>query len=85
MGWIYDPNDLVDTAEGKAALWSRKPTSTFEWAKRFPGMRDRPGSGMWSGATFDPQTRRIYALVRYHDAITAPPNSRPAIVVFDVK
>jgi hypothetical protein len=85
MGWIYNPMDLVDTAKNKADLWSRTPTSTFQWQKYFPDVRQRPGSGMWSGAAFDPQTRRIYALVKYHDAITAPPNSRPAIVVFDVK
>ena len=30
MGWIYNPDDLIDTAQRRADLWSRKPTSTFQ-------------------------------------------------------
>jgi hypothetical protein len=84
MGWIYNPNDLIDTAKKKADLWSRTPASTFQWGKYFPVLNERK-PGIWLGAAFDSENRRIYALVRYFDAVTVGPNSRPAIMVFDVK
>jgi hypothetical protein len=36
MGWIYNPNDLVATAQKKADLWSRTPASTEPAPARAP-------------------------------------------------
>jgi hypothetical protein len=84
MGWIYNPNDFVATATGKADLWSRVPTSTFQWKNSVPEMHSRYASGFFNGAAFDAENRRIYVMLSGHDAITAPPNARPVIMVFDV-
>jgi hypothetical protein len=85
MGWIYNPDDLVATAQKKADLWSRTPTSTFQWRKYVPSLNPRYPSGMWAGSVFDKVNRRLYALLSRHDEITVPPNPRPVILVFDVK
>ncbi len=85
MGWIYNPDDLVATAQKKANLWSRTPTSTFQWRKYIPALKPRYPSGMWAGSVFDRANRRLYALLARHDDVTAPPNPRPVILVFDVK
>jgi hypothetical protein len=85
MGWIYNPDDLVATAQKKADLWSRTPTSTFQWRKYVPSLNPRYPSGMWAGSVFDKENRRLYALLARHDEITVPPNPRPVILVFDVK
>jgi hypothetical protein len=83
-GWIYNPNDLVATAEKKADLWSRTPTSTFQWKKYAPPMNDRYPQGMLGGSYFDPTTRRIYVMLGGHDEITVAPNHRPVLMVFEV-
>jgi hypothetical protein len=84
MGWIYNPDDLVATAQRKADLWSRTPTSTFQWRKYVPALKPRYPSGMWAGSVFDKTNRRLYALLARHDDITAPPSARPVILVFDI-
>jgi hypothetical protein len=86
MGWIYNPDDLVVTAQGTASLWSRVPTSTFQWRQYFPQVfwPRYPGGAFGAGAVFDASTRRIYVPMRYQDGVTMPPNGRPAILVFQV-
>ena len=41
--------------------------------------------GFFSGAAFDPVSRRIYVVLREVDAVTAPPKKRAAIGVFSVR
>jgi len=84
MGWIYNPNDLIATAKGQADLWSRRPTDEFQWRSRVPVLNMRYPSGMFGGAVFDPTTRRIYVMLGGHDTVTAPPNARPVMIVFEV-
>ncbi|MEO7272562.1 MAG: hypothetical protein ABI211_11225 [Vicinamibacterales bacterium] len=84
MGWIYNPNDLVATAQKKADLWSRTPTSTFQWKKYVPMMNARYPQGMFGDSHFDPATRRIYVMLNGHDTITVAPNARPVILVFEI-
>ena len=84
MGWIYNPDDLVATTTGKAALHSRVPTSTFAWKPYLPWMRDRYAAGIFGrGAVFDAATRRVYATLR-HETATVPPHPRPVILVFEI-
>lgn len=84
-GWIYNPTQLIDTARGSAALWSRTPTSEFEWAGKLPSANGRIRPGFFSGSVFDPLTKRIYIVLNDVDAVTAPPRARPAIGVFEVR
>lgn len=83
MGWIYDPAHLVATAQGAASLWSRVPTSTFQWKSYVPQLNARYGSPMFGGAVFDPSSRRIYVALR-HDFLSMAPHGRPALLVFQV-
>jgi hypothetical protein len=85
MGWIYNPDDLVATAQKKANLWSRTPTSTFQWRKYVPTLKARYAGGMWAGSVFDRANRRVYALMGRQDDVTVPPHERPVILVFDIK
>ena len=84
MGWIYNPNDLVATAKGQADLWSRTPVSTFQWKNYVPQLNSRYPSGFFGNAAFDAANRRVYLMLGGHDFITAPPNARPLIMVFDI-
>jgi len=86
MGWIYNPNDLVATAQGKADLWSRTPAHTFQLKSEIaPQMHSRHNAGAIGAAAFDAEKRRVYLLIGGgYDTITAPPNDRPVLMVFDV-
>jgi hypothetical protein len=84
MGWIYNPNDLIATAQGKADLWSRKPTHTFQLKNYAPQLNSRYASGFFNGAAFDAERRRIYVVLGGQDFLTAPPNQRPVLMVFDI-
>jgi hypothetical protein len=84
MGWIYNPADLVATAQKKASLWSLTPSNTFEWRKYVPILNPRYPAGMFPGAYFDAATRRVYVAIARHDVITAPPHPRPALMVFEL-
>lgn len=85
MGWIYNPTDLIASAQGQAALWSRTPATSFQWKSLVPQLADRYASFVWgAGAVFDAPTRRIYALLAHHDTVTSPPWSRPVLMVFEV-
>jgi hypothetical protein len=83
-GWIYNPNDLVATAQKKADLWSRTPTSHFQFKKQFPVFRDRYPQGMFGSSFFDAESRRIYVMIAGHDNVTVAPNDRPTLMVFEV-
>jgi hypothetical protein len=85
MAWIYNPDHLIDTAQGRAALWSRTPTSTFQVKTLAPELNSRYPAGVFgAGAVFDPTTRRIYVVLAKHDAVSAAPNPRPVVMVFQV-
>jgi hypothetical protein len=62
MGWIYNPNDLIGTAQGKTSLWGVRPTTdAFRFGNIAPIFNQKVHSRAWGGnAVFDPQTRRIY-------------------------
>jgi hypothetical protein len=83
MGWIYDPADLVATAQGSAALWSRVPTSTFQWRSYVPQIEPRYATP-FGGAAFDAASRRLYVVLR-HDRLTYPPHARPVVMVFEIR
>lgn len=86
MGWIYNPNDLVATAQGKADLWSRTPAHTFQLRPTIcPQMHARHSAGAIGASAFDAERRRVYLLIGGgYDTITVPPNDRPVLMVFDV-
>jgi hypothetical protein len=84
MGWIYSPKDLIAPAQKKADVWSRTPTSTFQWHTVVPAMAGRLPSGMWGGAVFDKPSRRLYVVIKGKDNITSPPHSRPMVMVFEI-
>jgi hypothetical protein len=77
MGWIYNPDDLVTTARGAASLWSRRPTSAFQWRDYVPSMPLRVNRSFTPGAVFDAPTRRIY--------VVFTPDYHPAMMVFEVR
>jgi hypothetical protein len=85
MGWIYNPNDLVVVAQGKADLWSRVPVHTFQWQTYVPALAGRFPNGMWGGSVFDAPTRRLYTVIYNKDNVTAPPNARPVIMAFEIR
>ena len=84
MGWIYNPDDLVATATKKADLWTRTPTSTFQWRDLIPELDRNYGWTFGSGAYFDPSSRRVYVTLSRHDRVTFPPHPRPVLMVFEV-
>lgn len=93
MGWIYNPDDLVATARGTASLWSRTPTSVFQWKDYSPQFQSpldtrnigRFPSGMFGGgAHFDPSTRRLYTTLRFMDQTSIFGFARPVICVWEV-
>jgi hypothetical protein len=84
-GWIYNPNDLVATAEKKADLWSRTPASEFEWGSKLPPAAQRTPPGFFRNAIFDAPAKRIYVVLNAIDTVTAPGKPRGAIAVFDVR
>lgn len=83
-GWIYNPNDLVATAQKKADLWSRVPTSEFEWGKILPDANGPVRPGFWGGSGLDVATRRIYAGLPGADT-SLPGPARPLIAAFDIR
>lgn len=82
MAWIYNPDDLIATAKGSAALWSRTPASTFQWKQT--QMDDRYPSGLFGGSAFDAATRRLYVVLRRADKSTHGLYPRPAVMVFEI-
>jgi hypothetical protein len=83
-GWIYNPNDLAATAQKKADLWSRVPTSEFEWGKILPEANGPVRPGFWGGSAFDAASRRIYVVLAGADTIL-PGKPRPVIAAFDIR
>ena len=69
---------------GFADLWSRTPTSHFQFKKYFPQFKDRYPQGMFGTSYFDAATRRIYVAMTGHDTVTVAPNDRPTLMVFEV-
>ena len=54
--WAYDANDLAKVARGESAPWTLRPYAV--WSLNFPFATS--GSTRLGGATYNPQTGRIY-------------------------
>jgi len=87
-GWIYNPNDLIAPARGKADLWSRTPSSEFEMGTILPLAAQRTPPGFFRNAYFDAPTRRIYVVLHEAEKTIRDGEEgkrRPAIAVLEVK
>jgi hypothetical protein len=84
-GWIYNPYDLVDTAQKLQPLWSRVPTSTWQWHTIVPQIRRRRPSYPFGGAYFEQESKRLYVMYRVGDSdLTIANVGRPALLVFQL-
>jgi hypothetical protein len=84
-GWIYNPNDLAATAQKKADLWSRVPTTdAFEWGKVIPYLNGPVRPGAFGGSGFEAASRTIYVVLAGADT-SFPGKPRPLIAVLSVK
>lgn len=54
--WAYDAEDLAAVARGEREPWDVTPYAAWT----LPEMSDTPGFAEMRGATYDPQTRRLY-------------------------
>lgn len=88
MGWIYNPDDMVATARGKAPLWSREPTESWQWRDYISSFRLRYSWNFGLGAYFHAATRKIYVIMaRQDETSSTPPDAytgRPVVMVFTV-
>ena len=81
-GWIYDPADLIKVAEGTVDPWGVTPMHEFGFEDIWPVAATRVRPGGVGGATFDPETRRIYLSTFGQDRFE--PRERWAVAVFQV-
>lgn len=71
--WAYDANDLANVKAGQLQPWQVKPYATWH----LPGIYERFDAVQ--GATYDPQTKRIFVTGMYGDG------ERPVVHVYEVK
>lgn len=85
--WIYDPADLIATAQGSAALHSRTPTETIQWTNPSDGSLSWPSiaqfntAGWVAGSCWDPITSRIYVVLRNQDSTTHWTTSKQPVLL----
>ncbi|OLE83606.1 MAG: hypothetical protein AUF76_06020 [Acidobacteria bacterium 13_1_20CM_2_65_9] len=72
--WAYDANDLASVASGQKQPWEVRPYAVWPLTLPF----DTTGSTHLGGATYDPQTRRLFVSQLYGDG------TLPVIHVFTI-
>lgn len=82
MAWIYNPDDLVNTATGKTPLYGVTPSANeVEMRTIHPFFDHKAPGGVWGGAVFDPESRRLYVPFLYWPH---PANAVRLCVVFRI-
>lgn len=86
-GWIYNPDDLIATAQKKVNLWELSPsTDAFNWGDIIPEAQGPTKPGLFGGSAFDDASRRIYLVLNSMDGSRGErERKRPVVVVMRVK
>jgi hypothetical protein len=83
--WVYDPADLVQSAQGRVKPWSFDPSSVIPVSSISTMSGPANAWCMFGGAYFDALTSTLFVSQIAIDWTASPYESQPVVHVFKIR